>query len=252
MLTDFQVNLTNVVWVEQPAGTGFSQQRGTPPATNEIEVAAQFLGFWKNFVDTFGLHGRKVYITGESYAGYYVPYIADAMHNATDDCYYNVDSVMFYDPSTSYDIVQEDIPAVPFVDYWGGLFSLNQTFMEGLHERDQSCGYSEFRNIAFTFPPNGSLPTPPNTDCSVPGCSLWYDIYEAAMLVNPCWDVYQVATTCPLLWDVLGFPGSFNYLPAGQEVYFNRTGRLKPSRTCSVPRVHAEPRLVGRGSGSET
>lgn len=64
------VNLTNVVWIEQPAGTGFSQKRGTPSATNELEVAAQFLGFWKNFVDTFGLHNRKIYITGESYAGY--------------------------------------------------------------------------------------------------------------------------------------------------------------------------------------
>lgn len=64
------INLTNVVWIEQPAGTGFSQQKKTPKATNEIEVAAQFLGFWKNFVDTFGLHNRKVYIAGESYAGF--------------------------------------------------------------------------------------------------------------------------------------------------------------------------------------
>ncbi len=70
-----RVNLTNVVWVEQPAGTGYSKQLGTPPATNELEVAAQFLGFFKNFVDTFGLYNKKIYISGESYAGYYVPYI---------------------------------------------------------------------------------------------------------------------------------------------------------------------------------
>lgn len=62
-------NLSNVVWVEQPAGTGFSKKRGTPAATNEIEVADQFLGFWKNFVDTFGLHNRKVYITGKIHDG---------------------------------------------------------------------------------------------------------------------------------------------------------------------------------------
>lgn len=49
------------------------------------------------------------------------------------------------------------------------------------------------------------------------------EIYEAAILVNPCWDVYQVATTCPLLWDVLGFPGSIGYLPEGASIYFNRT-----------------------------
>jgi carboxypeptidase D len=32
-----------------------------------------------------------------------------------------------------------------------------------------------------------------------------------------------VATTCPVLWDVLGFPGSFGYLPEGTSIYFNRT-----------------------------
>lgn len=42
-------------------------------------------------------------------------------------------------------------------------------------------------------------------------------------MVNPCFDIYQVATTCPLLWDVLGFPGSFNYQPEGSQIYFNRS-----------------------------
>jgi Serine carboxypeptidase len=59
------VNLTSVVWVEQPVGTGYS--RGHPNATSEIDVADQFRGFWRNFVDLFKLHDRKVYITGESY-----------------------------------------------------------------------------------------------------------------------------------------------------------------------------------------
>ncbi len=99
------VNLTNMVWVEQPVGTGFSQ--GNVTATDETDVAAQFLGFFKNFVDTFGLQNRKVYITGESYAGYYVPYIADAMLNSNDTTYYNVESIMIYDPSTSTEAVQQ-------------------------------------------------------------------------------------------------------------------------------------------------
>lgn len=66
--------MTNVIYVEQPVGTGFSQ--GTPTAQDEQDVADQFRGFWKNFVDAFGLQGYKVYIVGESYAGMYVPYIA--------------------------------------------------------------------------------------------------------------------------------------------------------------------------------
>ncbi|KAH9819383.1 putative peptidase S10 family protein [Teratosphaeria destructans] len=220
------VNLTNVVWIDQPAGTGFSPLKDTPVVTDEIEVAEQFLGFWKNFIDTFALHGKKVYITGESYAGYYAPYIADAMHNATEASnntdYYNVQGILLYAPATSYDVLQVDLPIVPFVDHWAALFSLNQSFIDALHQRADTCGYTDFHNLAMTFPPKGTLPTPPNVAPN-PACAIWSDVYDAAQLVNPCFDFYQVTTTCPMLWDVLGFPGSSPYLPEGAQIYFNRT-----------------------------
>ncbi len=93
-----------MIWVEQPIGTGFSQ--GTPTATNQAQTAADFLGFFKRFVDTFNLHNKKIFITGESYAGKYVPYIADAMFNKNDKTYYDVESILIYDPSTSTGEVQ--------------------------------------------------------------------------------------------------------------------------------------------------
>lgn len=112
--------MTNVVWVEQPVGTGFSQ--GILTATSETDVADQFLEFWENFVDTFALQDRKVFVTGESYAGYYVPYIADAMLNKNDTSvgilrssakrtqltryqYFDLEATIIYDPSTSYDVI---------------------------------------------------------------------------------------------------------------------------------------------------
>lgn len=213
------VNLTNMIWVEQPVGTGFSQ--GAPTATNEEEVAAQFLGFFKNFIDTFGLQNKKIYIAGESYAGYYVPYIADAMFNAKNKKYYDIQSIMIYDPSTSYPEVQEQIPAVPYVDYWHSLFNFNSTFTADIHARAKKCGYTDFMNKYLTFPPPGPLPLPPSALAT--GCDLWDDIYSAVLLTNPCFDMYQIATTCPLLWDVLGFPGSIPYQPAGASIYFNRS-----------------------------
>src|SRR5438034_10330357 len=90
--------------MRRPVGTGFSQ--GIPTARSEADVASQFLGFFKNFVDTFNLHSRKVYITGESYAGYYIPYIADAMLNSHDVGYFNVTGILMYDPVISSDAVQ--------------------------------------------------------------------------------------------------------------------------------------------------
>jgi carboxypeptidase D len=61
--------------VEQPVGTGFS--RGTPDARSETDVAREFLGFFENWSTTFGFQNKKVWVTGESYAGFYVPYIVD-------------------------------------------------------------------------------------------------------------------------------------------------------------------------------
>ncbi|TVY80493.1 putative serine carboxypeptidase [Lachnellula suecica] len=219
------VNLTNVVWVEQPVGTGFSQ--GVPSATSETDVAAQFLGFWENFMDTFDLKGRKVFITGESYAGYYVPYIADAMLNKNDTEYFGVEATMIYDPSTSYDVIQEQIPAVEFVDYWGGLFPFNDSFAAQLHNMSATCGYDDYLSKYLTFPPPGPLPVElPGTDetgATTDECDVFDAIYNEIFYLNPCWDIYQVATTCPQLWDVLGFPGSLSYTPQGADVYFNRT-----------------------------
>ena len=90
------VNLTNVMWVEQPVGVGYSQ--GVPNITNEVELGQEFIGFFKSFVDAFDIHGYKVYLTGESYGGYYIPYIADAFINADDTDYYNIKGVAINDP----------------------------------------------------------------------------------------------------------------------------------------------------------
>jgi carboxypeptidase D len=202
-------------------GTGFSQ--GTPTVTSEDDVASQFLGFWKNVVDTFALHGFTVYITGESYAGYYVPYIADAMFNADDKEYFNVSSIMLYNPSLNSDAVQEQIPAVSFAEYWEPILNLNETFKAYIREQADACGYTSYLEKHLVFPPDGPLPEAPNVNADVVGCDLWGDIYFAASQANPCFNYYQVATTCPILWDVMGFPGSFDYVPVGAEVYFNRT-----------------------------
>jgi carboxypeptidase D len=95
------VNLTNMIYIDQPVGTGFSP--GVPVINSEKDVATQFLGFWKNFYNEFDLIGKKVYITGESYAGQYIPYIASAMLDTNNTDYYNVAGIQINDPSINED-----------------------------------------------------------------------------------------------------------------------------------------------------
>ena len=95
-----------MLWVEQPVGVGYSQ--GVPNITNEVELGLEFIGFYKSFVDAFQVYEKPVYVTGESYAGFYVPYIADAFINADDTKYYNIQGVAINDPIIGDTTVQQE------------------------------------------------------------------------------------------------------------------------------------------------
>jgi carboxypeptidase D len=58
------VDETNMLWVEQPVGTGYTV--GDVTATTEEEIAQDFVKFFKNFQTTFGIKNFKIYVTGES------------------------------------------------------------------------------------------------------------------------------------------------------------------------------------------
>jgi cathepsin A (carboxypeptidase C) len=67
-------NKANVMWVDQPAGTGFSTGLGTH---NEDGVASNMLMFLQGFFTQFPQYATsKFYIFGESYAGHYIPAIS--------------------------------------------------------------------------------------------------------------------------------------------------------------------------------
>lgn len=88
--------LTNVVYVDQPAGTGLSP--GPANVQNEIDVSNQFNDFWKQFVETFSLQRYRVYITGDSYAGQYIPYVAAGMLDRNDTTHFNLKGIQISDP----------------------------------------------------------------------------------------------------------------------------------------------------------
>jgi carboxypeptidase D len=69
-------------------GTGFST--GEVRATSEEDIAQDFVKFFKNFQTTFGIKNFKIFVTGESYAGRYVPYISAAMLDENNKEYYNL------------------------------------------------------------------------------------------------------------------------------------------------------------------
>lgn len=74
-------NVADVVYVDQPLGTGFSVV-GDPRnyVTNEVTVALDMREFLLHFLQQYpSLKDRPFFITGESYAGHYIPSVAHSL-----------------------------------------------------------------------------------------------------------------------------------------------------------------------------
>jgi serine carboxypeptidase-like clade II len=70
----------NLVWLEQPAGVGFSGPLQDASYYTDDNVAEKAYEFIKLFFAKYTeLQGRKFYITGESYAGIYIPFLVDLL-----------------------------------------------------------------------------------------------------------------------------------------------------------------------------
>ncbi len=208
--------LTNVVWIDQPVGTGFSQ--GTPTATREEDVAEQFLGWWKNFVDTFALQGFTVYVTGSSYGGMYAPFISSAMLDQDDTTYFNVSGMAVWDGLYSKIPLTEDIPVAAFVDKWKTALPFNDTFMADIEAIDEQCGYTAYLDEFLVFPPAGPQPAilpgeDPFTGLAKPECVLYIAVFLAAKELNPCLNLFDVTSHCPVLFGKPNFPPSLPPYP---------------------------------------
>ncbi|RHY29251.1 hypothetical protein DYB32_005302 [Aphanomyces invadans] len=69
---------TNMVFLESPAGVGFSRPFLNASQYNDAFTTARAREFLEQFLAAYpSLHGRDFYITGESYGGMYIPFLVD-------------------------------------------------------------------------------------------------------------------------------------------------------------------------------
>jgi len=81
------VNNANVLYIEQPAGVGFSYS--DDPAdyiTNDTRAAEDNYAFLQGFLQVFPEYvGRDLWLTGESYGGIYIPTLTAQILDGSDD-----------------------------------------------------------------------------------------------------------------------------------------------------------------------
>jgi len=78
--------------------------------------------------------------------------------------------------------------------------------MAELDKISAQCNYTGYMDKFVTYPPKGPLPLPNGSTRTPRGCDVWDTIFNAALIVNPAFNIYRIFDTFPILWDVLGFP----------------------------------------------
>ncbi|KAI9466663.1 alpha/beta-hydrolase [Lactarius psammicola] len=211
-------NLSSVLYVEQPVGTGFSQ--GTPHVKNENDVAAQLVGFLQQFLEIFSeLKGKKFYLTGESYAGVYIPYIANFIFENTtrSTLDLNLQGLWMNGAVLGWNVAQSQIPAVDFVHKYEHVFAFNHTFLAQLDSVAEMCNYTDYMAKHVTYPPQGPLLLPGASTEFDQSCDVQRMIFDAALVVNPAFNVYNIFDTS-IPWDVLGFPQVSLHFPSTSQL----------------------------------
>jgi hypothetical protein len=71
--------------------------------------------------------------------------------------------------------------------------------MTELDNKAVSCNYAGYVDKYVTYPPTGLLPLPGNSTVGDEGCDLWDEIFNAALIVNPAFNIYRIFDTVRIL-----------------------------------------------------
>lgn len=192
--------LSDMLYIDQPIGTGFS--RGTPDITNDFQMADEFYGFLTQFFAVYPeLLKKKFRITGESFAGDYIPFITNRIFNASSiekhTTPLQLDGIMINDGSLSSILNMQEIPMARYAQTHQAALNLTDFQIAQLFNQSRTCGYEAVMD-QVTYPRRGQIDLPNGNQeilhdaCDVQGtAAIW------ASASNPCLNAYRVTDKCP-------------------------------------------------------
>ena len=93
----------NLLAIEQPAGVGFSKTVDPKFLWTDDVTADNLLAGVKDFLKEFNMQDREFYISGESYAGVYIPFLATHMLEDTSSDKVNLKGILVGNGLTDFD-----------------------------------------------------------------------------------------------------------------------------------------------------
>ncbi|KAK7039320.1 carboxypeptidase [Favolaschia claudopus] len=146
--------LADIVYVDQPVGVGYSTSDPGANAADENQVGEDFIGFLSNLVNIFpSLATRPLYLTGESYAGVYIPYITKAIFS-TPHTPVKLKKIAIGDGAIGEYPTSGGITVLDIIATYPQLIGYDAEVFEYFQTQYQLCGY----DFELTYPPTGPLP----------------------------------------------------------------------------------------------
>ena len=115
----------NLLAIEQPAGVGFSRASDPDYEWDDDKMGENLMAAIKDFLAAFNLQKRDFYVSGESYAGVYIPTLATYILNDESEDSISLKGVLIGNGLTYFDTDVERSMAE--FGFWHGMISL-ETF----------------------------------------------------------------------------------------------------------------------------
>ncbi|KAL0572767.1 hypothetical protein V5O48_009200 [Marasmius crinis-equi] len=148
-------HVADYFWIDQPVGTGYATADAGGYVADEDQIGQDFMGFLGNLVKVFpNLAGRPLYLTGESYAGTYIPYILKAYFGMPNPPV-KIGKIAIGDGSMTTDTVFQLVPSIKVIETFPQLINYDVEVYKYFKEQSRLCGF----DLNLTYPQNGHFPT---------------------------------------------------------------------------------------------
>ncbi|KAF5361823.1 hypothetical protein D9756_002268 [Leucocoprinus leucothites] len=149
--------LVDYFWVDNPVGVGFSTADADGYIHDEDQMATDFMGFLSNLVKVFpNLQNRPLFLTGESYAGMYIPYIMKAYFSMPNPPV-KIGKIVIGDGSVASGQVFELLPTLQILQTYPQLIGYDQQVFKYFEAQSHLCNY----DVNLTYPQTSILPSIP-------------------------------------------------------------------------------------------
>ena len=217
-------NLTNMIWVDHPPGTGFS--RGATKNQSMPELAEDFFGFLENLYKEFPkLKGKKLWIMGESWAGKPIPWMADHIYKHEKEAKkagINLQGIGMNNGFIMENTMAKHLPLLQFAKLNQKVMKISDQNLSEVMDAGKKVGLDGYVEKNLHYPPKGKLSVPEQFNETE---SPYKMLQTMARDVNPCISPYYIAMPSPCPPDPLGMQS--NREKSHKDNYFNNIPAVK-------------------------